>query len=42
MAYKIRDQYGMNYLTFTVVDWVRCFYAYRTQKCNNWKSKTLL
>jgi len=21
MRYKIRDQHGMNYLTFTVVDW---------------------
>jgi len=25
MAYKIRDQYGMNYLTFTVVDWIDVF-----------------
>jgi len=22
MRYKIRDQHGINYLTFTVVDWV--------------------
>jgi len=25
MAYKIRDQHGMNYLTFTVVDWIDVF-----------------
>ena len=28
-GYKIRDQYGMYYLTFTVIDWIDVF----TRKC---------